>query len=335
MNKKLVPLVLLVALGAAFFFWQKNAAAKNPALLTLYGNVDVREVEMAFRGAGGRLSVLAVDEGAQVAAGDLLAELDAQPFRDAFAAAAAEVQRAQAELDKLEHGNRPQEIERAAAQLRQAEAFAARASADRERQEGLAATGAASQKVLEAARAAQAESAAAVEAARQTYALLEAGFRREDIAVAKARLAVAEAARAQAETALADCRLLAPERAVVASRLREVGSLVTSRDAVYTLSLRDPVYVRAYVGEKDLGRIAPGTPVRIKTDASEKVFAGEIGFISPKAEFTPKAVETTDLRTALVYRLRIVVKESGDSLRHGMPVTVEIDRGSATAAKEG
>ena len=94
---------------------------------------------------------------------------------------------------------------------------------------------------------------------------------------------------------------------------------------MYTLSLRDPVYVRAYVSEPDLGRIAPGASVRVYTDSSDKAYRAQIGFISPRAEFTPKTVETTDLRTDLVYRLRVVVTDADEGLRQGMPVTVDVD----------
>jgi HlyD family secretion protein len=100
---------------------------------------------------------------------------------------------------------------------------------------------------------------------------------------------------------------------------------VASNTPVYTLSLRDPVYVRAYVSESGLGRIAPGAPVRVQTDSPDKVYHGQVGFISPRAEFTPKTVETTDLRTDLVYRLRLVITDADEGLRQGMPVTVDVD----------
>ena len=99
---------------------------------------------------------------------------------------------------------------------------------------------------------------------------------------------------------------------------------MASNNAVYSLSLRDPLYVRAYVSEPDLGRIAPGSPVRVYSDSSNRVYRGQIGFISPRAEFTPKTVETTDLRTDLVYRLRVVIADADEGLRQGMPVTVEV-----------
>ena len=117
----------------------------------------------------------------------------------------------------------------------------------------------------------------------------------------------------------------------VIARVREPGSMVASSTPVYSLSLRDPLYLRAYIGEADLGRIAPGTKVRIHTDSSTTVYHGQVGFISPRAEFTPKTVETADLRTDLVYRLRVVVSDADEGLRQGMPVTVDVDTASQPA----
>jgi HlyD family secretion protein len=88
--------------------------------------------------------------------------------------------------------------------------------------------------------------------------------------------------------------------------------------------LRDPIYIRAYVDEPHLGRLAPGAHVTVTTDSSDKVYDGTIGFISPRAEFTPRSVETTELRTDLVYRLRIIIDQADEGLRQGMPVTVHV-----------
>jgi len=325
MKKKLLLVVLVAAAVAGGVFWKRQTleAARKTDLL-LYGNVDIREVDLAFRQQG-RLAKMVVDEGTTVKNGDLLAELDAQPYRDSLAATDAEVKQAQAELDKLKNGNRSQEIKRAEESVRQAEATFHKADSDYRRQSGLATTGAASQRTLEAAQTAYDESAAALAAERHTLSLLKEGSRQEDISAAEARLAGAEAARAQALTALNDTQLTAPADAVVLNRVREPGSMVSNLDSVYTLSLRDPVYVRAYVSEPNLGRIAQGTKVTVTTDSSKSAYQGHIGFISPRAEFTPKTVETTDLRTDLVYRLRIVVTNADEGLRQGMPVTVKVE----------
>lgn len=313
----------LLVLGGALAFWQLRDHGQEESL-RLYGNVDIREVQLAFRQSG-RVAEMAADEGDAVRAGARLAALDPQPFRDALAAAEASVRVAQADLDKLHRGLRPQEVTQAREALRQAQAGARDAERNFRRQGELLESGASSERLVDRARAAHEQAIAGVKAAQAALSQAVEGYRREDIAAGAARLAAAQAARDQAATALADTELLAPSDGTVISRVREPGSMVVSQSTVYNLSLDQPVYVRAYVGEPQLGRIAPGTRVRVHTDSSGKVYQGQIGFISPRAEFTPKTVETTDLRTDLVYRLRIVIKDADAGLRQGMPVTILVD----------
>lgn len=319
-----VAALSVAAAGIGLSWLQRRA--DDEGLLRLYGNVDIREVQLAFRQPG-RVAVMAFDEGDAVAAGMHLASLDPEPYQEALAAAEASVRVAQAELSKLRRGLRPQEIAQAQEALHEAQAVARDAERNHRRQNSLYASGVSSERMLDAALAARDQAAAGVEAAKAALSQAEEGFRREDIAAGEAQLAAAEAARAQAATALADTELFAPSAGTVIARVREPGSMVASQSAVYSLSLDAPVYVRAYIGEPDLGRIAPGTRVRVRSDSSDQVYEGQIGFISPRAEFTPKTVETPDLRTDLVYRLRVVIDDANAylTLRQGMPVTIEVD----------
>jgi membrane fusion protein YbhG len=317
----IIGAVLLLVAG--FALWSRFGANDGASKLVLYGNVDIREVELAFR-VPGRLLTMGFDEGDGVHAGATVAALDAEPYREALAVAAARVAQAQANVAKLEAGTRPQDIERARSAVREAEAAHASAASDFTRQQGLATSGASSEKMLEAARARRDETAARRAAASEALALAEEGFRAEDIAAARAELAAAAAQREQAQTQLDDTTLTAPSDGTLISRMREPGSMLGAGVPVYALSLRDPLYVRAYVDEPSLGKLAPGKRVSVRTDSSKKLYTGQIGFISPRAEFTPRSVETTALRTDLVYRLRIVVQDADEGLRQGMPVTVEI-----------
>ena len=326
----LIVVAVIAAIGAGWLWMQ--GSGNDDETLNLYGNVDIREVQLAFRQSG-RVAQMHFDEGDPVEAGARLATLDAQPFDEALAAAEAAVAVAQADLDKLRRGLRPQEITQTQEALNQALAVARDAQSNFDRQSQLLASGAASQKTVDAARAARDQATAGVSAARAAHSQAAEGFRKEDIAAGQARLAAAQAARAQAATALADTTLLAPSTGTIIARVREPGSMVVSQSPVYSLSLDRPVYVRAYVGESDLGRIAPGMRVRVRSDSSDKTYQGQIGFISPRAEFTPKTVETTDLRTDLVYRLRIVVTNADAALRQGMPMTIEVDAGQASDAR--
>lgn len=328
----IVAIAVLLASGVSALWLLRTGG--NEEMLRLYGNVDIREVQLAFRQPG-RVVRMAFDEGDSVEAGARMAMLDPQPYREALAAAEAAVQVAEADLAKMRRGLRPQEITQAREALNHALAAASEAERNFRRQDSLLASGASSQRSVDAARSARDQAVAAAKSAKAALSQASEGFRREDIAAAEARVAAAQAAQAQAATALADTELLAPGSGTVIARIREPGSMVGSQSAVYSLSLDKPVYVRAYVGEPDLGRIAPGTPVRVTSDSSDKVYRGQIGFISPRAEFTPKSVETADLRTDLVYRLRIVVDDADAALRQGMPVTIEADAGPGRGAPTG
>ncbi len=330
-TKRLLIVAAVIAIIGAGWLWVQRGD-RNDNTLRLYGNVDIREVQLAFRQSG-RVTQMHFDEGDHVEKGARMAVLDAQPFEEALAAADASVGVSRAELDKLHRGLRPQEIAQTQEALNQALAVAREAERNFDRQNQLLTSGATSQKAADAARAARDQAVATVNAARAAHSQAMEGFRKEDIAAGQARLAAAQAARAQAATALADTALLAPSTGTVIARVREPGSMVVSQSPIYSVSLDTPVYVRAYIGEPDLGRIAPGMRVRVHSDSSDKTYQGQIGFISPRAEFTPKTVETTDLRTDLVYRLRIVVTDADAALRQGMPVTIDVDARRVSGAQ--
>lgn len=322
----IAAVVLAAAVAAAgYAAWNGWRGGRDPGAFTLYGNVDIREVELGFR-VGGRVASMDVEEGERVHAGQRLATLDAQPYRDALASAEARVAQADAALAKLERGPRPQEIQQAQAAVREAQAAFTNADREQTRQRELEQAGASSRRALDAARARYEETAARLANAREALAIAEEGSRAEDIAAASAELAAAVAQRDQARTQLADTELAAPSEGTILARIREPGAMLAPGAAAYTLSLDAPVYVRAYAGERDLGTVVPGAEVLVTSDSSSRAYRGRIGFVSPRAEFTPRSVETTDLRTDLVYRLRIVITDADAGLRQGMPVTVRVPR---------
>ena len=320
-----VILVLVLALGGATFWWfRERAHPGDPHTLLLHGNVDIREVNLGFRVAG-KLSQVALDEGDPVKAGELLARLDDEPYRREVEESRAQTASLRARVQLLEAGNRPQEIAQARAAAREREVTLANAERVFKRQEELFASKAVAIQDRDDAEARYREAEARLKSAHEQLALLEAGFRAEDIAQAKAEHARAEATLASAELRLADTVLKAPSDGVVLTRAQEPGAILQAGTTVLTVSLREPVWVRAYVHEPDLGRIHPGLKVEVQTDSRPgKPYAGQIGYISPRAEFTPKNVETPELRTTLVYRLRVVVEKPDDGLRQGMPVVAKV-----------
>ena len=163
-----------------------------------------------------------------------------------------------------------------------------------------------------------------MDAARQQYQELSSGYRKEEVAEVEANNQRAAAQLDNAALQLADTVLKAPADGIILTRAVEPGTMLAAGSTVLTLSLTEPVWVRAYVAESDLGQVASGTKVSVQTDTRKEPYAGTVGFVSPTSEFTPKNVETADLRTALVYRLRIVIDQPDRQLRQGMPVTVRI-----------
>jgi HlyD family secretion protein len=319
MKIRIALLILLLAGGfAAYTLWPRDA---GQGALVLYGNVDIREVQLGFR-VGGRLEQMNFEEGDTVTAGTVLASLDSKPLRDGLALAQARVAEAQARLALLRAGSRPQEIEQARARVTEARAALKNAEQEYQRQRELTGKGLSSQGLLDNALAQRDGASARLAAAREALALAVEGARAEDIAAAEAALAGAMAQRDQAATQLHDTELTAPANGVILTRVREPGAIVGAGVPVYTLSLTDTVYVRAYVDESHLGKVVPGAKLSVKTDSSDREYAGQVGFVSPRAEFTPKSVETPELRTDLVYRLRIVIPDADDALRQGMPVTI-------------
>lgn len=304
--------------------------ASHDPELRLYGNVDVRQVDLAFR-VPGRIASLYFDEGDKAPAGAVLSRLDARPLTDAVAISTAQIAQADADLAKRLHGNRAQEIEQARAQAAVQKANLDRTSAEYQRKQSLVATGAVSHMQLEAARADFEAAQAQARSAQAALSLQLAGSRAEDIASARATRANALASQARAQTDLADATLVAPEAGTILTRAREPGAIVQAGETVFTLTIDHPVRVRAYVDESSLPRISPGMPVEVHADGAPHTYHGTIGFISPTAEFTPKSVQTESLRTDLVYRIRVIVTDADGALRQGEPVTLSIPQARPAA----
>ncbi len=324
MKKALVLILLVAGLAAGGWYWRQSRESGDSSILVLHGNVDIRQVSLAFDGSG-RIAELQVEEGDRVEAGQEIGRLDTRTLELHAQQAEAQVEAQRQALLKLQNGTRPEEIAQARAQLAAAEASAVLAEETLTRTTRLRETGATSVSALDQARAEAEAARATVEQSRAALHLAESGARDEDIAAAEAQLASAQASLALLRHQIDQGHLRAPVAAVVRSRLREPGDIVTSATAVFALALTDPKWIRVYASEPDLGRIKPGMQAQIFTDSHpEQPISGRVGYISSVAEFTPKSVQTEELRTSLVYEVRVVVDDMDDALRLGQPVTVRL-----------
>ncbi len=325
MNRRLlvIGLVAVVLAGGALGFGLSRRDTA-PDELVLFGNVDLRLVSLAFYG-NERIAEVLVEEGARVKKGQVLARLDTSRLTPQVAKAQAKVAAQAAVVARLHAGSRPEEIAQAQAKLASAKADAVNSRKQYERKRALVDRGAGSQRDLDAAKATLDMAEAEIADKQKALDLAVAGPRREDIDQAEAQLRGEEADLAYLRRQLADAELVAPRNAIVRSRLMEPGEMASPQRPVLSLAIVDPKWVRAYASEPDLGKIKPGMKAFVSTDSfPDRRTAGWVGFISPVAEFTPKTVQTAELRTSLVYEVRVFVEDPSDELRLGMPATVHL-----------
>lgn len=325
-----VVLVAACAAGAAGAIYWLTRPASQPQQLVLYGNVDLRQVDLAFNGSERIASVL-VQEGDVVHQGEVLAHLDTSRLEPQLAQAKAQAAAQKAAVERLHNGSRPQEIAQARANLASAKAEAEKARLFYEREKSLLDKASATQQDVDNAKAALEVADATVEVNAKALDLAVAGPRLEDIAQAEAQLRANDAQLAFVRQQLTDASLIAPVNGVIRSRLMEPGEMASPQRPVFSIAITDPKWVRAYVSEPDLGRIHPGMTASVMVDGfPNRRFDGWIGFISPVAEFTPKTVQTEELRSSLVYEVRVFVKDETDTLRLGMPATVYLSLNRTT-----
>lgn len=320
----IIGLLIVAAAVAGLWFWHSANSESSEGSLVLFGNVDIRQVQLAFNDSE-RITSVQAQEGECVEAGQLLATLDDRRFSAAVADREARVEAQRQVVARLEAGNRPEEIRKAKADMESAQADLKNAQSTFDRISRLVTQSVDTQQRADDARAALDVARARLAAAKATYSLMVLGPRKEDIAAAKATLRSDEAALVLAQRELADANLYAPTNGIIQNRLREPGDMASPQKPVFTLALVDPVWVRAYLAETDLGKIHPGMRAEVTTDSFPgKHYDGWVGFISPTAEFTPKTVETTEVRTRLVYQVRVFVHNPQNELRLGMPAVVSI-----------
>ena len=321
MKRAVGVLVALAVLGGIGWLAVQRLTGGPPAG-TLYGNVEIRQVDLAFN-AEGQVLTMARHEGDAVHAGDVIAELDAANYRNLHDLALARRDQARANLALLLAGTRVEEIDQARAAVASAQANLTHAEGTFARQADLVVRNASSRQDYDNARFELDAGRARLAQTNAALAEAVAGPRPEQIEAARAALRESEAAVALAAEVLSRTRLVVPADGVVMTRVIEPGTMVLPTAPVYAMAIAGEVWVRAFVPEPLLGRAAAGREVRVRTDGGH-VYAGRIGYLSPVAEFTPKTVETPELRTQLVYRLRIRIVAPDDGLRQGMPVTIAL-----------
>ncbi|MFV5343649.1 HlyD family efflux transporter periplasmic adaptor subunit [Acinetobacter oleivorans] len=339
MNKKVIAVVLVViaVVIIGFWVWEYHNKNQKDNVLTLYGNVDIRQVSLAFEQSG-RIEKLLVQEGDKVKAGQVLAALNTNALHIQAKQAQAQLKAQQEAIVKQDVGARPEEITQAKAQLASAQAELDKTNKNLQRLQILVSSTdgrAISQQELDYAKSNKDSAEAAVRERQANLELIIKGARQEDREATKAQYEVTKANLDLINYNLTQAELKSPVNAVVRARLQEVGDMTTAQKAIYTLALTDPKWIRVYVNEQDLSSIKMGGTAQVIRDSDpNQPINGKIGYISSVAEFTPKTVQTEEIRTTLVYEVRVYVNDPNDQLKMGQPVTVNVPLASGEKAHD-
>ncbi|MGR9116048.1 MAG: efflux RND transporter periplasmic adaptor subunit [Gammaproteobacteria bacterium] len=323
--RKIVGVLLPIIAGVLAVWFYHRTDHHNQDSLILYGNIDIRQVDLSFQDPE-HIDRVLVQEGARVAQGQLLAIQDLERFQFAADSAEARVEAQQQVLKRLLNGSRAEEIAKARADVKAAEAEVVFAKKVLARTRTLALKKLASMEDADRARSELDSAKEKLKALNELLALAVIGPRPEDIEEARAKLKAEQSALMLARTIWEDAHLYAPHDGIIQDRMLEAGDMASAETPVFSLALTDPVWARVYVQESDLGKLRHGMVAHISSDSFPgQQYQGWVGYISPTSEFTPKAVETTELRTSLVYQVRVYACNPQEHLRLGMPVTVTID----------
>ncbi len=322
MKKQLIPVVILVLLGAAsavyWLYWKRDTAPQDNRIF-VSGNIEATEVELSFR-LSGQIKEFSPDEGDSVEANQVVARLDTDTLHALKNRAEASVAAAEAMLDELETGTREEEIAMAKAALKSAKSKLANARAEYERYLPLFQTKVISASQFDVKETAMEVAQSEVGRLEEQLRELKIGPRKERIRQARANLKVAKWELKKIELDLEHSSLYTPVAGVILTKSNEVGEVVLPGAGVATVAELDEVWLKGYVAENMLGRLKLGQRVEVISDTfPDKVYDGRLTFISSRAEFTPKNVQTREERIKQVYRVKVTIPNKHRELKIGMP----------------
>ena len=321
--KLIIPAALVVVAVLAYLLVFRGKAV-NPDTLRLSGHIEATETDLGFK-VPGKIAAIHFQEGDGIQAGQVAAALEDKDLREDVAQAEGALGAVRANLAKLLAGSRPQEKKESSAAVAQAKADLDDKQREFRRMQALFERRTVSAQTRDRAEAAYLMSKEARRRAGENYSLVKEGFRKEDIDAARAEARRVEAALELARTRLSYATISSPVTGVVLVRPVEPGMVVAIGSPVLTLGDLDNAYFEGYIPETDLARVRYGQNAEITTDSYPgKKYPARVYFVSSKAEFTPKTVETHKERVTLVYRTKIRVENKDHSLKPGMPADVVI-----------
>ncbi|MDK2080639.1 HlyD family efflux transporter periplasmic adaptor subunit [Aliarcobacter butzleri] len=328
MKKKLTIALIILLISFISYKIYSNIFLKNENNLIFYGNIDTRTVNVGFRFLG-KIENITKDEGEIVKKDEILVKLDTASLEKSLEELNEKIFASKLELSKLQTGYRQEEILEAKAAMEEAIENLNKTKDTYNRQTNLFKTKSTSEENFTISQLNYKQALATLDKAKALYELRKNGYRDEDIKIQESNLKSLEIQAEKLKIDLNDSVIKAPVDGVILTRFKEIGAITNAGESILEIAKTDEFWVRAYIDEKNLGNIRPGLKMSIQTDSRSENYEGVIGFISPVAEFTPKNIETQELRADLVYSFRVIVKNPDDKIRQGMPVTLKIVQNNA------
>lgn len=328
MKKKLTIALIILLISFISYKIYSNIFLKNENNLTFYGNIDTRTVNVGFRFLG-KIENITKDEGEIVKKDEVLVKLDTASLEKSLEELNEKIFASKLELSKLQTGYRQEEILEAKAAMEEAIENLNKTKDTYNRQTNLFKTKSTSEENFTISQLNYKQALATLDKAKALYELRKNGYRDEDIKIQESNLKSLEIQAEKLKIDLNDSVIKAPVDGVILTRFKEIGAITNAGESILEIAKTDEFWVRAYIDEKNLGNIKPGLKMSIQTDSRSENYEGVIGFISPVAEFTPKNIETQELRADLVYSFRVIVKNPDVKIRQGMPVTLKIAQNNA------
>ncbi len=282
--KKIIAIAVVAALGAGgWYYWQQQNQSTLPeGFAYSNGRLELKRLDVASLYAG-RVKAMLADEGAEVAAGEVLAELSSDTSSSQLDAARAQKQRAQEAVARADAEIKAYEQQQKVAQL------------DFGNAQSLKREDLVSDSEVSKRRAARDSAAASVNAARAARA------------EAQAAVAAAQAQIDQAASVNDDMAIRAPIAGRVEYKIAEVGNVIGAGSKV--VSLLDPrdASMTVFLPTTQISRLKVGDEARIVLDGMDAVWPAQISFIATDAQFTPKSVETQSEREKLMFRVKLKI----------------------------
>ena len=315
---------ILIVHSILLIFLINACNGNNNGNIVASGNIEATNIIVSSQVAGKVIRILK-EEGAKINKGDTVIIIDTETYELKLQEALAAKEYAEAQFNLLKKGARSEDVNQAEENLKQAEISFELAGKDKERMENLYQSQSITKKQYDDAIANYEINLARLNAAKENLQKIKNLSRPEEIKQAEANLTRTIANVNLLKKNLNDCYVTSPSSGFITKKFIEAGETAGIMSSLFQVADLSSVEIVIYIRETELGEVKLGQKAEITIDTyPDKVYSGEVIYISPEAEFTPKNIQTKEERTKLVFAIKIKIENPNFELKNGMPADAEI-----------